>query len=520
MSQPKPAQPQTGIPADAQGRSAGEHAAHGSVWMVCASGVSKFLGFACQLALAWFLTKRDFGVYAIAISLCVVLTILRDGGLPMVLEQKGRAFAEFAGPALWLMFLINGTTGLVIFLIAAPAARYYGLPELEDVIRLFGVSVPLCVLPAILVVRLNVDLRFRDLSMIQLVSSVARNSLLFAFAAAGLGARSFVLSQLIGSLLDTAMLWYATRHARWDWRPKLHLWPGLVSAGRWVMLGTFAIAIGNSGAYFILGKCLPSETLGVYFFAFQLIVQLGMLLGDNAYQVLFPTLVRMDWDLARIRAGVRRALHVVVTAGAFASLGIAAVYDPLQALLWHGKWSAAGPALYVLALIWPAVAIVSVLRALQMALGHFRQWGILMLAQASVSITGASLGALAGRSAWCTAIGYAIGALIGAALNAIVAFDGIGMRPRDFPWSIFWSWLLLAAAAAAAHALGGIDPHPAIQLLLAAAAYCVLAIFGLRLVADDTLTLTARLVQRAYAQSPLSSRIAIRIKSLLDARAH
>jgi O-antigen/teichoic acid export membrane protein len=286
------------------------------------------------------------------------------------------------------------------------------------------------------------------------------------------------------------------------------------------MLGTFAIAIGNSGAYFILGKSLSSETLGVYFFAFQLIVQLGMLLGDNAYQVLFPTFVRMDRNLARIRSGVRRALHVVVVAGALASLGVAAVYDPLQVLLWHGKWSAAGPAIYLLALIWPAVAIVSVLRALQMALGHFRQWGMLMLAQAATSIAGASVGALAGRSAGSTALGYAVGALIGAALNAVVAFHGVGMRSRGFPWSIFGSWLLLAGAAAAARALGGLDPHPAMQFLLSAASYCVVALLGLKLLGDDALILASHLVRRAFAQSPLSSRIAIRIRTLLDARAH
>jgi len=520
MSVPESPQPPTGVPIESQTRSAGEHAVRGSVWMISASGVSKFLGFACQLALAWFLSKRDFGVYAIAISLGVILTILRDGGLPMVLEQKGRAFPEFAGPALWLMFLINGATGLVIFLIAAPAARYYGLPELEDVIRLFGVSVPLCVLPAILILRLNVDLRFRDLSVIQLVSAVARNSLLFALAAEGLGARSFVLSQLIGSLLDTAMLWYATRHVRWDWRPKIHLWRELTGAGRWVMLGTFAIAIGNSGAYFILGKCLPSETLGVYFFAFQLIVQLGTLFGDNAYQVLFPTFVRMDWNLARIRAGVRRALQLVVVAGAVASLGIAAVYDPLQTMLWHGKWSAAGPAIDVLALVWPAVATASVLRALQMAIGHFRQWGTLMLMQAATSIAGAGIGALAGGSAWSTALGYAAGTLIGAALNSFVAFDGAGMRARDYPWPMFSSWLLLAVAAACAHAIGGLAPHPAMQLLLSAASYCAAALVGLWLLGDDTLALASRLAQQAYAKSPFSSRIAIRIKSLLDVRAH
>jgi len=520
MSAQDPAKPPPAIPGGGAVRSAGQRAVHSSVWMIGASGASKFLGFACQLALAWFLTKRDFGVYAIAISLAVILTILRDGGLPMVLEQKGRAFTEFAGPALWLMLLINGATGLVIFLVAEPAASYYGIPELRDVIRLFAASVPLNVLPSILVLRLSVELRFRELSVIQLVSALARNALLFAFAASGFGARSFVLPQLIGNLLDTAMLWYATRDARWDWRPKVGYWRQLIASGRWVTLGTFAIAITNSGAYFILGKCLPSETLGVYFFAFQLIVQLGTLLGDNAYQVLLATFVRMDWDLPRIRLAAGRALQAIVVAGAAVSLGVAAVYAPLQTLLWHGKWSAAGPAICVLALVWPAVATLSVLRALQMAIGRFRQWGLLMLTQAVTSIAGASIGALAGQSAWSTALGYAAGALLGAALNSRFALEGIGMRARDYPWPMFPSWLLLVVAAVAAHGLGGLARSPATQVLLIAACYCLFALVGLRLLGDATLTLALRSAQAANARRPFSSRLAIRIKSLLDARAH
>ena len=43
-------------------------ALQGSVWMIGATGAAKALGFACQLTLTWFLTKEDYGVYAIAIS--------------------------------------------------------------------------------------------------------------------------------------------------------------------------------------------------------------------------------------------------------------------------------------------------------------------------------------------------------------------------------------------------------------------------------------------------------------------
>src|SRR5262249_46164331 len=154
----------------------------GSMWMIGASAAAKLVGFACQLAVAWFLTRQEYGIYAIAVSLSVVMSVLRDGGLPMVLQQKGSGFDEFAGPAFWMMLAINSATGLLIAAIARPAARFYGIPELADVIYLFAITVPLTVFPGLLTLKLSVNLRFRELGLIQVTSAILRSGLLVYFA--------------------------------------------------------------------------------------------------------------------------------------------------------------------------------------------------------------------------------------------------------------------------------------------------------------------------------------------------
>jgi hypothetical protein len=142
-----------------------------------------------------------------------------------------------------------------------------------------------------------------------------------------------------------------------------------------------------------------------------------------------------------------------------------------------------------------------------------------MLAQAVAAIAGAVAGAVVGGSAGNTALGYAAGVLVGAAVNAIIALGGIGLRPRAYPWGTLASWLWLAAAAAAGHVLGGFVRHPALQVALAAMSYCALTLVGLRLLGDGALTLALRSLRRANAQRTFSARLALRIKSLLDARA-
>lgn len=461
----------------------------GSMWLIGATGVAKALGFGCQLALAWFLTKEEFGVYAIAVSLSVLLSVMRDGGLPMILEQKGSRFNLFAGPVFWMMLAINSTTGLLIGLVAVPAAHFYAIPELARVIALFAISVPLGVLPAILSVRMAVNLQFRQLGIIQLISAVIRNTLLLYFAHAGFGASSFLLPLLITNVTDTGLLWLFSRYSPWAMRPRFRMWPNLFRSGRWVVLGTFAIGLGNNGAYFLLGKILPADVLGTYFFAYQLVVQLGVLLSDNVYQVLAATFARFSKDVPRVRRATLNAMSVVILIGAAASMSIAVVFKPLEALLWHGKWAAAAPALYVLSLVWPAAAGVSVLRAVQMASGRFRQWGLVMLVSAFSSIAGTVLGAHLGGTAACAGIGFGVGAVAGAALNACITLSALDVNSVRMLFPVLQPWLITTIAAVCAIVIASQIEMNRLSLLAGAASFIVVATLGLRTFARESFSL-------------------------------
>ncbi len=459
------------------------------MWMIAATGGAKALGFASQFALASFLTKKEFGIYAIAVSLSVLLSVLRDGGLPMVLREKVRRFDLFAGPVFWMMLAINTGTGCLIAAIAQPAADFYHIPELAGVIRLFAISVPLCVLPAVLNVRLAVNMKFRELGLIQLASATIRYSLMLFFAWSGYGARSFLIPLLITNVTDTIFLWLVTRYSPWAMPPRFRFWPVLFRSGRWVLLGTFGIALGNNGAYFLLGKLLPSDALGTYFFAYQIVMQLGMLLADNVSQVLFAAFVRMRQELPRIRSAVRRALIVVVLVNATASMLVAAIYEPLERALWHGKWSDAALPIYILAMAWPATAGVTVLRALQMATGRFHQWGVITLIGAISSVCGAALGAYMGGSAQTAAVGFGLGSLVGVGVSGWFALAGIGIRAGDSATSVLRPWLIIAVTAACARIAGHMVNSTWLELVVTILCFITLGFSGLWLFANESVQL-------------------------------
>lgn len=454
-----------------------------------ATGGAKVFGLTCQIALAWFLTKEDYAVYAIAISLSTLLSVLRDGGLQTVLVEKGRVFDDYAGPVFWMMLTLNTGTGLLIASIARPAAQLYHMPELAGVILLCAINIPLSALPAVLSVRLSVNMQFRELGIIQVVSAMLRCAAMLFFAWSGYGALSFLLPLVASNLTDAIMMWFASHYSPWTMSAGIRRWPELFRSGRWVLLGTFAIALGNNGAYFLLGKLLPGDVLGVYFFSYQIVMQLEMLLAENFYQILFASFVRMGRDVPRIRRAVPRALSVVVLVGAIVSMSIAAVFEPLEHALWHGKWSAAASTIYVLALVWPCAAGASVIRALQMGMGRFHEWGLVMFAGALASVGGAATGAVIGGSAPAASLGFGAGMLFGISLNARFALVGIGISATDVLASVIRPWLIVACAAILAHAAGRSVNNAWLAVVVTGVCFVGAGSLGLHLFAKQTFQL-------------------------------
>jgi PST family polysaccharide transporter len=323
-----------------------------------------------------------------------------------------------------------------------------------------------------------------------------RNVLLLWFASAGWGARSFLLPQLITNCSDSLLLWVLTRYSPWTMHPRFDRWRELFAGGRWVLLGTFAIALGNNGAYFLLGRVLPSDSVGSYFFAYQLVVQLGVLLSDNIYQVLVPTFALMSADRPRMRAAVPRALGTVALIGAAASLLIATLYEPLERMLWHGKWASAAPCVRILAVVWPAAAAMSVLRALQMSSGLFKQWGIVTLFSAVASVTGTVVGAAMGHSAAAAAIGFGIGSLLSAALNGTLALSRVGVSPLKAAAAVLRPWLFLLAAAVIAHYAARLVAGPGQRLAVAAVTFGALGLASVMLFDRDGLRMILQALER------------------------
>src|SRR5688500_2468182 len=279
--------------------------AGGMAWLTFTSVAGRLVSFAAQIVLGWKLSKGDFGLYAIAIAFAGLIQVFKDGGLRQLLVQRGSDYHALLGPVFWLSMVFNAATALVLVAAAPLGVHLYGRPELYPLLWVMAAAIPLATPSLVSQARLALDLRFRTASWILLVSNLLRHGLTIVFAATGFGAMSFVLPLLFVSVYESAAGIVATGEVPWKYPLQARRWSELLYMSRWLIAGTLATLLIVSGDYLVLGWLEDDALVGVYFFGFQLAVQIHAVLIGNLQIVLFPSLAKVEGDLPRMAAAFR-----------------------------------------------------------------------------------------------------------------------------------------------------------------------------------------------------------------------
>ena len=429
---------------------------HGSFWMMLSAAIQRGASFGAQIVLGWLLTERDFGIFALAMSIYALASALRDGGVRQLLIQRHAHYDRLLGPMFWMALAFNTLTGVVLAMAAPRVAWALDEPTLVSLIVILAIAQPLGTPSAILTARLSIDLRFREAGRIAAVSSLVRYLGTIGLAAAGFGPLSFVLPLPLLGIIEGAMAYAYTREKPWLRPAKPRTWPRMLAEARWIFIGTFGTAAVNLGAALTIKPFVPTAVVGVYYFAFQVIVQVGMLLSANILQVLFPAFARINDDPARLSAAASRALRQLMLIATPMCLGLAATFGPLELLVWHGKWKAAADVVRAIALLYPAVIASSVPLALQQAGGRFRAAGLTLLAMGVASLGGSMIGArITG-----TAVGIAIFTSVATGAVSIAVtwatMRRTGVSSKAILAAIAPAWLISCVAFTASYWLDGL----------------------------------------------------------------
>ncbi len=486
----------------------GRRVGGGLSWLLVATVIVKVASLANIVILGIWLGKDDFGIFGTAIGVAALVNVLRDGGVRRVLVQKGiHRFDGLVGPIYAWTLMLNVLAAIILCGLGPVLAHIHDNDEYVMVMVSLGITASIYGPSIIYRAKLSMQYRYKAVAAMNASSSIVRYLAMIVLALSGAGPLTFTWSLLIMAAYEWLFGLIATKDTLIRFEPKTRLWPAIWARTKWLLLGAVALALLRQGDYLVLGFLLSESVMGVYVFAYMLGDQVLSMLGSNLQQVLMPTMSAFQHDVKRHVASVLRVSGALTLIASGIAGGIAVIIDPLQQIVWQGKWDEAVPAVQALSLCFALRLLVSVQESALSSTGRFRTQFVALLLQ-GIGMAGIALvgGLLFPEQPGLIAAGVGLYFVLGVTGVAAWSLRSAGVPAVRFLVTVLRPWATLAACAIAVMAVDIWLHHRAVgsaseaglaveqstlqslaRMLTAGSAYVVLATIIVRLTLVGTL---------------------------------
>jgi PST family polysaccharide transporter len=318
-------------------------------WTATSQLTARLLQLGITVWLMRLIEPEQFGLYGMIAVLIGFATIFTDLGLAATLVQRRDLESADYTSVFWLNVAI-GVGLTVLFVALAPLiASFYQRTELQPLT--LGVA-PIFTISSLGLVQtalLRKQLRFRELAMVEMGTSLAAGAVAITAASIGLGIWSLVcqaLAQVAGmsTLAWVTSEWRPTTRFSWGrvrplLRTSLHL-TGFTSINYWI----------RHADDLLIGRLLGAVPLGVYSRAYNIML-VPVKFAGTASRVLFPTLSTIQTDLPRVASAYLRVTRAVALCTFPMMAGLFVVADHLVRGVLGERWLALTPLLRVFCLV-------------------------------------------------------------------------------------------------------------------------------------------------------------------------
>jgi O-antigen/teichoic acid export membrane protein len=319
----------------------------GLLWLGSAAIAARLLDVGATIAVVSLLSKEQMGLASLALSACAILESLSGLGIGTALVQAKDLSRDEESSLFWITSAGGAVLGLILLALAPLLTATYAEPRLAPLLVVSALKLALMGLSVVPMQLLSKALQFREIGAVQTLSSLGEAVIKIAFAFGGAGAWALVLGNVArGLVLLIAVLAFSR------FRPRLHCSGGevrrFVGFGLKVAGSSVLYQVYKNSDYFLVGKLLGIEALGLYRVAFDVAMQPTEAIIVVVGRVGFPVYARLSNNLAALRATFLSNTRSVFLLTAPVAAVIFFAAQPLLDLIGGGRWAAAVPAVRVL----------------------------------------------------------------------------------------------------------------------------------------------------------------------------
>ena len=325
----------------------------GVMWSSIDRFTTKGISFVFSMLIARMLLPSDYGVIGMLTVFMAVSQCFVDSGFGTALVRKNdRTETDFC-----TVFYFNIAVACIcyalLFLASPYIARFYNLPLLESVTKVWGLNLIISSLAGIQDAQLTIAINFKSRAKISVITTLFTGIVGLWLAYRGHGVWALVFQTLSSNILRTILLWTIVR-----WIPKLIFsWQSfkeLFSFGSKLLASGLLDTVYNNIYPIVIGKFFSASSLGVFSRADSLAQFPSSNLTGVLQSVTFPVLSTIQDDEVRLSNAYRRFLRISAFVIFPLMVGLSAVADPFIRLVLTDKWEGAIYLLQILcfALMW------------------------------------------------------------------------------------------------------------------------------------------------------------------------
>ncbi|MGI9335312.1 MAG: lipopolysaccharide biosynthesis protein, partial [Gammaproteobacteria bacterium] len=300
------------------------------------------IGLLGTAVLARLLTPRDFGLVAMVGAVRELMRVFTEMGLPAAIVQRAQINHAQISTLFWINQSLGVGFGILLAVLAAPVAWFYGDARLEAITIVIAFGIPLGVAGAQHLALLRRQMRFGALAATRVAAAATSTAVAIVLAFAGFNYWALVAMQLSRSSVMSAGAWWLC-----DWRPGR---PARGSGiGQMLRFGGNLTGVRLTNFVrrnldkILIGKFVDASTLGLYTKAANVLQMPMRNFNVPLSAVAVPALSRLADEPQRYRSFYRKSVQFPMLVGlpivAFAFLAT----QELVLIVLGSQWTGAVP---------------------------------------------------------------------------------------------------------------------------------------------------------------------------------
>lgn len=294
--------------------------------------------FLLGMVMARLLTPADFGTIGMIGIFFAISNTFIDSGLNSALIRKlDRTDADFA-TMFWFNLVVSIVCYVILYIISPWVSEFFKIPVLKNILRIQSVTLIINALATVQSTRLVIDLNFKAMAKINLLSSIVSGLAGVCFAFMGLGVYAIVYQTILYSVFNTFALNIYNR-----WIPKRVFskksFKEMFSFGSKLLASGLLNTLYSNLTPLVIGKFYKPSDLGFYNRGTNIASLPVSNINGVLSRVTYPIMSQLQNDDAHLIRVYRKYIITTSMCIFFCCTLLAALGKPLVILLYSSKWS-------------------------------------------------------------------------------------------------------------------------------------------------------------------------------------